>query len=339
VKATLALLTYDGREMLAGALPSVASQTFPDGEVEIVVVDNGSSDGTAQWLAKEWPVVRVVRLEENVGVAGALNHAWQAATGDYVALLNNDLELAPGWLEALARTLEEHPGAASATGKMLRHDRRDVIDAAGDFILGSGVSLNRGAGERDDGQYDVAGEVFSACGGAALYRRAALEDVGGFDASFFAYLEDADWGFRARLRGWSARYEPAAVAYHMGSATTTKRKGLYGRMQRRNHVALMLKNLPAASLLRHGPAIVLYQLAWFAASALRDGMGGAHARALWEALVRLPQTLRDRRAIQARRTARVADVEAALAMALPSGRFQRLAVQVAPELARRRSSA
>jgi GT2 family glycosyltransferase len=293
-ETTIAILNYDGRALLERVLPSIANQDHPS--FRVVVVDNGSRDGSADWLRREWPQVELVELPENVGVTAALNRAVGAAGGEFVALLNNDIELERGWLSALVSDLRAHPEAAAACGKLLQFSDRGRIDAAGDLLAWGSAVANRGAGEVDQGQYDQPGEVFGAGAAAALYRRSAFDVVGPFDEDFWAYLEDVDWAFRARLAGFTARYVPAAVGYHMGSATTAQRP-LYQALQRQNQLALVAKDYPARKLLRYAPRIAVFHGLWLAAS-VRDGMLGAHFRGLARGLRLLPRALRKRRAIQ-----------------------------------------
>ena len=292
---TAIVLTYDGRELLETLLPSLAAQEFAD--VRTVVVDNGSSDGTAAWLATDWPQFEVLALPENVGVAAALNRGMERVDSELVALLNNDLELEPRWLGALVSALDAHPTAASATGKMLSFYERSVFDGAGDLLMWSGAATHRGMGEPDDGRYDTPAAVFSPCAGAAVYRRAAFTAVGPFDEAFFAYQEDIDWGLRAQLAGWTARYEPAAVAYHMGGATTRRQWGYYNTLQRRNQVLVVLKNYPGRALLRHATKIVSYQGGWLVASA-QEGNLRRHLGALGQVIAALPRLAHQRRAVQ-----------------------------------------
>jgi GT2 family glycosyltransferase len=333
---TLAVLSYDGRALLEATLPSVMAQDH-DGVLEVLVVDNGSSDGTAAWLRAGWPQVRVLELAHNVGVAAALNRALATVTTELVALLNNDVELAPGWLTALVAALRADPGAASATGKLLRYDDRTRIDAAGDVLLRSSAVINRGAGELDHGQYDRAEAVFGACAGAALYRRAAFDAVGPFDEVYFAYLEDVDWAMRAQLAGLSARYEPRAVGFHMGGATTKLRPGFYGRLQRRNQLLLVAKTFPAGTLARHGWRIAGSQALSMAASA-REGVLREHVAAAGEAARMLPAALRARRGLRAARRAPVREVERLMAAGVPAqlSRPMRVLFELAPWAARRR---
>jgi GT2 family glycosyltransferase len=293
--------TWNGRTMLDAALGSLERQSLAP--LEVIVVDNGSADGTAEHLAERWRWVTVVALPENVGFAAGVNRGLARARGEFVALVNNDVELHPDCLRELGEGLAGDAGAASAASKMLRFDDRTVIDAAGDTLRWSGIALERGQGERDEGQYDEPERVFSACAGAALYRRSAFEQVGPFDEAFFAYLEDVDWGFRAQLAGYGCVYVPTAVAYHVRAATT-RREGrpdpfFYG-LPRRNNVWLVLKDYPGSALLRYAP-LMLINHALLLAGAVRDGMGRAHVAALRDAISGLPRVLRQRRAIQAAR--------------------------------------
>jgi GT2 family glycosyltransferase len=276
-------------------LPTVAAQRHTD--FATLVVDNGSEDGTVDYLRTEWPDVGVLALPSNMGFAAAVNRGISATAGEYVALLNNDVELDPDWLGEVVAALDEHPDAASATPKLLSYHDRDVLDGAGDDLSWSGVCTRRGYRRPDVGQYEAPEEVFSACGGAALYRRSALERIGLFDEDFFAYLEDVDWGFRARLAGFGCRYVPSSRAYHMGGATTDRIDGLGVYLRRRNLIALVLKNYPARSLLRHLPDLLLEQVLGFVLS-IAQGTLRSQLRAWRDALRQLPATLRKRRDIQ-----------------------------------------
>jgi GT2 family glycosyltransferase len=332
-RVTLAVLNFNGRRLLERTLPSVVAQAVAGG-VRVVVVDDASTDDSLSLIRERWPGVGIVALTENRGITAALNRGVQAAETEFVALLNNDVELADGWLEQLVASLDAHPEAASATGKLMRYDDRQVIDAAGDVLLWSSAVFNRGYGELDRGQYDKAQDVFSACGGAALYRREAFASVGPFDESFGAYLEDIDWGTRARLAGHTCRYVPEARGFHMRGATTRGR-GAYVSLQRRNQLLLVTKNLPASVLVRHGWKILLHQLILLGAS-VRDRQVREQFEAWSGFLVALPGALRSRRAIQASRRVGRAELEAAIAASLPVGRGPGLLFELAPLSASRR---
>jgi GT2 family glycosyltransferase len=297
-RAFAVVLNYDGKELLETFLPSVIAQDHDD--FEVVVVDNGSSDGSVELLRERWPEVRLIALPQNVGVTAALNEMVWAGSGEFVALLNNDVELEPSWLRILVDTMDRHPEAASAAGKLLQHRDRTAVDRVGDEVRWSSACFGRGSGERDVGQYESAEEVFTVGGAAAVYRRSALRAVGPFDDDFFAYVEDVDWGFRARLAGFTARYEPRAVGYHLGGGTLGDINTFSLYHLRRNQLWLVLKNYPAASLRRHAPAVVLFNVV-AVGLAIRRGQVKLVLKAYRDALAALRPTLRKRRAIQRQR--------------------------------------
>lgn len=305
---TAAVLTYNGRELLEIALPSLAAQRFHD--VRTVVVDNGSRDDTIPWLREHWPEIEIVALAQNVGVTAGLNACFDAADTEFVALLNNDLELDPDCLGELVAALREHPRAGSVTAKLLDFHDRSVIDGAGDLFIWHGLPARRGHGERDRGQYDRAQPVFGACGAVAVYRRAALDAVGPFDESFFAFYEDSDWAFRAQLLGWECRYVPSAVAYHMGSATVGAAATDFSRYHLwRNGVWLVAKNYPALALVLQAPRIAVGHVGHLR-DAIREHRLGIWRRALTDALRGLPAVLRRRRVVQRGRTRTVRELDA-----------------------------
>jgi GT2 family glycosyltransferase len=292
---TAIVLNYNGAELLDVVMPSLARQTYPG--LTVMVVDNGSTDGSASRVRERWPQARLVEIRENVGVAKALNRGIEESDTELVALLNNDIELDPRWVEELVAALLQHPEAASVSGKLLRFDQRDVIDAAGDGMRWSSAVFNRGAGEPDRGQFERIEPVFSACAGAALYRRSAFDDVGLFDEDFFAYLEDIDWSLRAQLRGHESWYIPPAVAYHKRGATTGGARNHYRVLQRRNQIWLVVKDYPLGAILRRAPGILLLN-AGLALQDAREGGLGNTLRGWLAALAGLPRMLRKRRAVQ-----------------------------------------
>jgi GT2 family glycosyltransferase len=302
-----AVLTYDGRELLEIVLPSLAAQSYRD--FRVVVVDNGSSDDSVQWLQEHWPQVEIVALPENVGVTAALNVCLLASDSELVALLNNDVELHPDCLGELVAAMDAQPQAAAVAPKLVSYHERTVLDGTGDTYAWSGEATRRGNGLRDEGQFDAPGEIFGACGGAALYRRSAIERVGTLDEDLFACYEDVDWSFRARLQGYGCRYAPAAVAYHMGGATIGHEINdatLY--LSWRNAIWIVVKNYPGAALVRHAPELLLAQahhLVW----ALQTRRLGVFLRVWRDALRGMPGALRKRRAIQRSRSAGLAELE------------------------------
>jgi hypothetical protein len=304
-RATVIIPNWNGREMLEVVLPSLAAQDY--GDFGVLVVDNGSTDDSVAYLSGRWPDVGILELPENLGFAPAVNRAIRGSEGELVALLNNDMEVEPGWLAALVSELDRHPEAGSATSKLLDFTNRDVLDGTGDMLAWTGNANRRGQGDRDAGAYDDQRDVFSPCAGAALYRRAAFEDVGLFDEDFFAYVEDVDWGFRAQLRGWRCRYVPESVAYHVGAATTRRTTDLEVYLNRRNQIALVVKNFPASAFLRYGWLVAAEQfhalwLAWRTKTVRRQ------LRAWRDAARQLPRTLAKRREVQRRRKLGVAEL-------------------------------
>ncbi len=304
---TVAIANYNGRELLARMLESIDRQTLTPGEV--VVVDDCSEDDSVAYLRERWPAVRILALERRSGVTAALNACLQAANTELVGLFNNDMELEPECLAEMVAELDRHPEAGSVTPKMLDHADRGVLDGAGDMLNWRGGGRRRGHGARDEGQYDRPEEVFGPCGGAAVFRRSALQAVGGFDEDYFAYYEDIDWAFRAQLAGFRCRYAAGAVLYHHGSATLGRGfSDFNGYHLWRNPVWLVAKCFPAGSLLRHLPELAAGQAGNLYVAA-RERRLRVWGRAMTDALKGLPAALGKRRALQRSRVISVAELE------------------------------
>lgn len=294
-EVTIAVLNHNGRRFLELVLPSLARQTLQG--FTLNVIDDASSDDSLAYLAEQWPQANVIRSAQNVGITGSMARAIEAADTPYVAVLNNDLELDERWLEELLAALEARPDAAAVDSKLLGYHDRSLIDGVGDSMARTGYPARRGQGERDEGQYDQPVEVFSVSGAAGLYRRAAFERVGTYDRDFVAYYEDVDWGLRARLQGLTAWAVPAAVAYHIGSATSKRKPGGFTHLIVRNQVIMVLKGFPGALLLQLAPRMLLFQLKWLLFD-IKEGRGRSHVRGLAGVLPLLRSTLRKRQAIQ-----------------------------------------
>jgi GT2 family glycosyltransferase len=305
---TVAIASYNGRGLLEVALASLAEQTFRD--FRVLVVDDASSDDTARWLAETWPEVEVLVNHRNRGVTATLNTCLEHPQTPLIGLFNNDVELDPCCLERLVLALHQYPEAGSAGGKLLDFAQRELIDGAGDVFSWTAMGARRGHGERDTGQYDQPRAIFGACGGAAVYRRSALETVGTLDEDFFAFYEDVDWSLRAQLAGLGCRYVPSAVVYHMGSATIGRGLSDFTRYHLwRNTLWIIAKDLPVSSLLRHAPQLALGQ-AINLAVATRDRKLGIWLRVWRDALRGLPGILRKRRDVAARRRISASELEA-----------------------------
>jgi GT2 family glycosyltransferase len=284
---TVVIPNWNGRRWLPDCLEALAAQEHAAHEV--IVVDNGSTDGSIDYLQAEHPRVRLLDLGSNTGFAHAANRGLAAAQTELVALINTDVVLAADWLERLSRASLADPQVAAVACKMLSLDDPTEVYDAGDVLRRDGACEQRGRFMRDIGQWDTAGEVFGACAGAALYRRSAVLSVGGFDERYFAYLEDVDLALRLRLAGWSCRYEPA-VALHAGEGSSGELSGGHQFFVTRNTVILVAKSFP----LRWLPFVAYRQLGW-TWHALREHRLGAHLRGLAAALPMLPGALRARR--------------------------------------------
>ena len=294
-RVSVVIPNFNGAEHLARCLSALERQEL-DG-FETIVVDNGSTDGSRRLVRARFGHVRLVELPENRGFAGAANRAAELAQGDYVALLNNDAEAEPSWLVELLACAERHPRAASIASKVLRVAEPGVLDGAGDAMTRALKAFRRGAGEPDDGRYSEEEQVFSASGTACLWRTSAFRDLGGFDESFFAYYEDVDLGFRARLAGFECWYAPRAVVRHVGAATSTQLAEVDARYSLRNRWATAIKDAPLAWLLRNALIIGAGELLLWA-RILRDREPRLLARHLLSRVYSLVPLLRARREIQ-----------------------------------------
>lgn len=250
-EATLSvvIVNWNGERFLRACLGSVLGQGRAD--VEVVVIDNGSTDGSVELVEKEFPDVRTIVNDKNTGFAAANNQGIEAAAGRYVLTLNNDTELAPGFLDTLIDAAEssEKDVGMWAVKILSLEDRKEIDSVGGLLVYADGLAKGRGRLERDTGQYDTPGEALipSACAG--LYRKKMIDEVGMFDADFFAYCEDTDLGLRARLAGWRALSVPAAVVFHHYSGTGGRYTPFKAYLVERNHLWVAIKNLPAGQLL------------------------------------------------------------------------------------------
>ena len=208
---------WNGARFLPTCLDALAQQTYP--QIEIIVVDNASHDGSQELIRTQYPTVNLIELPENRGFTGACNAGILAAKGEFVALLNNDTEVESGWAAAVVDAFQRHPEIGIVASKMLLFDKRDHLHTAGDYFTLDGRAGNRGVWQRDDGQFDREEYVFSACGGSSAYRKTMLDKIGILDDDFFFSLEDMDLAWRAQLAGWRCLYTPAAIVYHHLSAT------------------------------------------------------------------------------------------------------------------------
>ncbi|MDT0632880.1 glycosyltransferase family 2 protein [Rubrivirga litoralis] len=253
-RVSVIVVTWNGRGLLERFLPSVLASDYPD--LEIVVADNASTDGTAEWLAEAHPDVTVMRHAENALFARGNNLAVPHATGDLLCFLNNDVEVPAGWLGPLVAAFD-NPGVAAVQPKLLQHGDRGQFEyagASGGFLDAFGYPFTRGrlfdTLEPDRGQYDDARDVFWATGAALVVRRAAFEAAGGFDESFGMHMEEIDLCWRLQRAGWRVRVEPASEAYHLGGASLPQGSPRKMYFNVRNGLVMLAKNLPAPAFRR-----------------------------------------------------------------------------------------
>ena len=302
---------WNGADHLPTCLESLRRQTHS--HVESIVADNGSTDGSLELLARDYPEVRALPLGQNTGFTGACNAGIRAARGEFVVLLNNDTEAGPRWLGEIVAAFGRHPQVGIVASKMLLFDRRDTFHTAGDFYRVDGLPGNRGVWQRDEGQYDCEEHVFSACGGSAAYRRVMLDQIGLLDEDFFYSCEDLDLAWRAQLAGWRCIYAPRAVVYHKLSATGGGATASF--YDGRNTIYLLAKDYPGDLWRIHWRAILRAQLrlAWEALRAWRGQAAQARLRGMLAGILGIPRMLHKRRAVQRRRTVGRAYLESILA--------------------------
>src|SRR2546427_3232710 len=207
--ANVIIVNHNGRHFLGDCLTSLGAQSFRN--FEAWVVDNGSQDGSVRFIRDNFPWVRLISLERNVGFCAGNNLAIRETTGELVVLLNNDTAVRSNWLEELVRATLANPEVGICASRILYLAKPHALYAVGDGYTAWGTAFRRGDGELEDGRYEEAAAVFSACACAALYRRSMLDEIGLFDEDLFSNYEDVDLGFRARLAGYSCLYVPKAV--------------------------------------------------------------------------------------------------------------------------------
>jgi GT2 family glycosyltransferase len=293
--ASVIIPNWNGAHHLPVCLDAMRAQTYP--HMEVILVDNGSTDGSQALLKNQYPEVQLLALARNLGLTGGSNAGFRAAQGEVLISLNNDTEADSRFVAALVTALLGHPEAGMAAAKMLLFDERDRIHSAGDGYGADGIPYNRGVWQRDEGQYDEPGWIFGGCGGAVAYRQAMLEHIGLFDESFFMYCEDVDLNWRAQLAGWKCWYTPEAVVYHKLSATGGGAIASY--YTGRNTLWVIVKNYPGTLLRKNWPRIVRAQcqISRDALRAWRGQAARARLRGQLAGLAGCPKMVNKRRAI------------------------------------------
>lgn len=274
---TIVIPNYNGIAYLEACLRSVFHQT--DVLPEVIVVDNGSTDESREYIREHFPECRLICLDQNYGFCRAVNEGIKRAKSPYVILLNNDTQVRPDFAGQLLRAIRKDERRFSCAALMLKYRERDLVDNAGDYYCALGYAVTRGKG-RPAVKYQKGCRIFSSCAGAAIYRKDLVEKLGGFDEAHFAYLEDLDLSWRARIHGYCHWYTPEAVVYHVGSATSGSRYNRFKVLHSAgNNVYLIYKNMPFLQILLNAPLL----LAGFFIKYLffvRKGLGRAYLEGL-----------------------------------------------------------
>lgn len=309
-RVSVIIPNWNGLRLLRPCLEALRRQTVADREV--IVVENASTDGSREALAAEYPEVRVLAQETNLGFAAGCNAGIRAARGRVIALLNNDVEAEPDWLAELLAALERHPRAGAVASRMMSHADRTLLNAAGDLYRADGTPDSRGVWQAYGPPFDAEVEVFGASGGAVAYRREMLEDVGLFEERFFMWCEDVDLAWRARLAGWKTVYAPRAVVYHHMSATGGGPLSSY--YVGRNTLWVIARNYPGALLRKHWRAVAgaQWRIARDALRAWRGAAARARLRGQLAGLLTAWRWLGHRRRLLAGRRVDDATIEALL---------------------------
>lgn len=276
IRSTVIIPNYNGIQYIEKCLRSLAGEP-----ARVVVVDNGSADGSREVVKEKFPQAQLVCLDQNYGFCKAVNVGIAHSTTPYVILLNNDTQVQPGFVRALEEPMERHPEVFSGSAQMRNMHKPELIDDAGDYYCALGWAFARGKDKRAQ-DYEKKCYVFSACGGAAIYRRKLFDELGVMDENHFAYLEDVDLGYRGRIHGYRNLYIPGAVVYHAGSAVSGSRHNKFKvDLTSKNSIYLIYKNMPAIQLLLNLPLLFVgftIKFLFFA----RKGLGGTYLNGLWK---------------------------------------------------------
>lgn len=306
LKVSIVVPNWNGMRFVGMCLDSLSQLDF-DGH-EVIVVDNGSTDGSREMIEEQYPWVRLLKMPDNMGFAIACNEGIKASSAEYIVLLNNDIEVTPDWMKELYEGMERHPECGMGTTKMMFLDNRDVFYNTGDLFHSWSSGGGRGQGEKDIGQYETEDYVFGACAGAGIYRREFFEQVGLFDEDFFIFAEDVDINMRGQLQGLKAVYLPKAKVFHIGTATVGLYSDRYVYLCKRNDILVFIKNYSLSLYFKYLFSIWKHQFTDIKYFTYR-GQGQVLLKSKWDALKLLPKMLLRRFQIQRTRTMPDAEIE------------------------------
>ncbi len=276
-KVSVVIPNYNGEKFLTRCIEALNRQTF--GDHELIITDNASTDDSLKTVSRLRPDAVIIKLDKNYGFSRAVNEGIKASTSPYVILLNNDTEVFPDFIEKLYDAVRSDDRIFSVSSKMLQMHSPGLMDSAGDMYCCLGWAYARGKDKPEAG-YNRKRDIFSSCAGAAIYRKAVFDEIGLFDEAHFAYLEDVDVGYRARINGYRNIYEPGACVYHAGSGMSGSRYNKFKiNLSSRNNVYLIYKNMPLLQLLLNLPFLLagfLIKTVFF----IRKGEGVTYVKGL-----------------------------------------------------------
>ena len=279
IRSTIVIPNYNGINYIEKCL-----RTLEGEPAYIIVVDNGSTDGSRQIVQEKFPQVELICLEKNYGFCRAVNVGIAECKTTYVILLNNDTEVQPGFVRELEKPMERHPEVFSGSAQMRNMHSPELIDDAGDYYCALGWAFAYGK-DKPAGDYQRKRRIFAACGGAAIYRRKVFDEIGCMDENHFAYLEDIDLGYRARIHGYINLYIPEAVVYHAGSGASGSRyNGFKVALTSKNSIYLAYKNMLPVQIFLNLP----FLLAGFTVKTvffMRKGFGWTYLKGLCRGIV------------------------------------------------------
>lgn len=244
---TIIIPNYNGINFIKTCLDSLLKQTYND--FKTIVIDNGSTDGSVNYIRENYPEIELIQLEMNYGFDRAVNVGIKHSDTPYLILLNNDTEVEQNFVFELVKSIDKSKKIFSVSSKMINFTDRTIMDDAGDLYSIIGWGFQRGVGQQVE-RFNKGCGIFSSCAGAAIYRREVFDIIGNFDEDFFAYLEDIDIGYRAKIFGYQNKYCPSAVVYHVGSGTSGSKYNTFKvKLSARNSIYLNYKNMPFLQLL------------------------------------------------------------------------------------------
>lgn len=298
---------WNGLNFLETCLDALRAQTHT--EIDVIIVDNASEDGSQDFIKTHYPDVMLIELSENTGFTGACNAGMEQAQGEIIALLNNDTEVDPDWAKEVCNAFERYPEIGAVASKMLLFNQRDHIHTAGDLFTKDGRAVNRGVWQKDEGQFEEEVFVFSACGGSSAYRKEMLDEIGLLDHDYFFLLEDIDLCWRAQLMGWKVLYVPTAIVYHHLSATGGGVTASY--YDGRNSILLLAKVLPDELWQKYRGLIIRRQwrIAREALAAWRGEAARARLKGMCAGLLKVPKWRQKHRELMAKMRVTAAEID------------------------------